>query len=92
MILKSSTPPDMKTHVNCEMCDWAGVLSACIDKETYHVTNTNHHYTCPNCGCDVYNWVEDKRPDESADGLDDEVIPGSPPPRYLPDTDSEEEV
>ena len=89
----SPLPPDMRQLIKCEVCDWNGMLFACKQTETYSVTNTNHLFSCLDCGSDLYNWVEDKLSDESAYGLGDEKS-GSPPKssRRPSGIDSEEDV
>jgi len=91
IVRKADLPPDMNTSVKCEVCGWSGLLHNCTEKETYHVTNTNHHYMCPNCGSDVYNWVEDKHlgiTDECEAGKD----PASPACRTLGENPEEDDV
>ena len=88
----------MKESVNlelpiiCEQCGWYGRLSEATQSEVYAATNTTIHFICPDCECDVYTFVEDKLPDDSANCEEGDGLPPMSPERLLVGTQVEDDV
>lgn len=72
---------NLELPIICEQCNWYGRLSEAKQREVYSATNTTHHFSCPDCNGDVYTFVEDKLPDDSANYVEGDGLPPMSPIR-----------